>query len=86
MPQKKPTAEDISSIQSEEQKQREAAKAIMYGLRDQNGGGGGGDEGTFRVQNDYNAYTTSSTAGSKARRQERALKIYLDSSPAKVSS
>lgn len=90
------TAEEIAGIQQEETKKREEAKAAMNGGTGAAAGGGGGDGGTEHGSSRDNATasvglaeggsSSSYTAVNKNRRKERALKIYLDSSPAKVAS
>lgn len=92
------TAEEIAGIQQEETTKRDEAKAALNGGIGANGAGGGGsgDGGTEHGSSRDNATTSaglaeggsssSYTAVNKNRRKERALKIYLDSSPAKVAS
>lgn len=73
---KETTPEEVAAIQQDETSQRDALKAAQNGSAGQNGASN--DDATGSVD--------ANTAAAKNRRKERALKIYLDSSPAKVST
>lgn len=85
VPAKPLTAQEISAIQQAESAQRETARAALNGARgEQNGSGDGGTSSGGHLDN--GSASSTATLASKNRRKERALKIYLDCSPAKVSS
>lgn len=78
------TSEEIAAIVAEEQKQREAAKATLNGGDAANGGGASGSgDSIWAAGTDSNS--SSYFTANKNRRKEKALKIYLDSSPVKAS-
>lgn len=83
VPPKELTGAELAAITLEETNQREAAKAALNGGDQTTNGAGGGAGDSILAPGDSGS--SSYMAATKNRRKEKALKIYLDSSPVKAS-
>lgn len=76
------------AIKKEEASKRDEAKGVSNGNgMNQNGDGGGGSvDSLMGTAGPPDTGSGSYTVANRNRRKEKALKIYLDSSPAKVTT
>lgn len=84
VPAKELTPQEVADIQREETAKRDEAKATLNGAcADQNGSG---DSATTALGDLGSSSFTATAKNNNHRRKEKALKIYVDSSPAKVAT